>query len=745
MRVVMSNGLVQITLSNPAGHLVGIRYKGIDNLLEVNNDEHNRGYWDVVWSNSSINGKTSKMDRLTATSCKVIIETEHQVELSFLKTWNSSLKGNDVPLRVDKRYVLLRGSSGFYTYAIFEHLKKWPSFNLDESRVAFKLRKDKFHYMAISDDRQRHMPSPDDRRPERGEILDYSEAVLLVNPIEPRFEGEVDDKYQYTCELKDLRVHGWISMDPPVGFWQITPSNEFRAGGPIKSELTSHVGPTTLAMFSSTHNSGLVIKFGEKEHWKKVFGPIFIYLNTVSGKEDPRTFWNDAKKQMFDEVRHWPYNFPASKDFQHAHQRGAISGRLLVQDRFINSGGRISAKGAYIGLAPPGHLGSWQTEFKKYQFWTEANEEGYFTIRNIINGEYNLYGWVPGFIGDYKFSKQIAITPEKKVTGVNIDLGDLVYEPVRDGPTLWEIGIPDRSAAEFYIPDPNPKYDNNFLHNGPNRFRQYGLWDKYTELYPDKDLVYTVGESDYTKDFFFAHVPRHIHRRPSEHIFKKTTWTIKFSLKDSNKGETYILRLALASAHLARLQVRVNDLNGDPLFSTPLIGRDNTIARHEIHGLYWLFNIKIPGSYLHSRGENSIYLTQAYNVNGFLGVMYDYIRLEVAQTSVFNISLDVNPEVLECVFGTRMLCQVERLTVMLLFMEYAGQLQQGAFGAATGAFGTDFSAADFSNKEHPFAISTFQRMTNASKGKQIAIFMDYDDILLPILSDPERVFDQVFN
>ena len=49
----------------------------------------------------------------------------------------------------------------------------------------------RFHYMAISDDRQRHMPSPDDRRPERGEMLDYSEAVRLVNPIEPRFEGEV--------------------------------------------------------------------------------------------------------------------------------------------------------------------------------------------------------------------------------------------------------------------------------------------------------------------------------------------------------------------------------------------------------------------------------------------------------------------------------------------------------------------------------------------------------------------------
>lgn len=31
-----------------------------------------------------------------------------------------------------------------------------------------------------------------------------------------------------------------------------------------------------------------------------------------------------------------------------------------------------------------------------------------------------------------------------------------MYEPPRSGATLWEIGVPDRTAEEFYIPDPNP-------------------------------------------------------------------------------------------------------------------------------------------------------------------------------------------------------------------------------------------------------------------------------------------------
>lgn len=50
--------------------------------------------------------------------------------------------------------------------------------------------------------------------------------------------------------------------------------------------------------------------------------------------------------------------------------------------------------------------------------------------------------------------------------GSNIKLGDLLYNPPRNGVTIWEIGVPDRTAAEFFIPNPPPqfkvhKYKNN--------------------------------------------------------------------------------------------------------------------------------------------------------------------------------------------------------------------------------------------------------------------------------------------
>ncbi|KAL2529647.1 Rhamnogalacturonan endolyase [Forsythia ovata] len=82
-------------------------------------------------------------------------------------------------------------------------------------------------------------------------------------------------------------------------------------------------------MFVSTHYDGedLVIKFGKGERWKKVFGPIFVYLNSVSAKED-----------------------------------SVYSGTML-KSRYISKE-NILGKGAYVGVASPGENGSFQTENK---------------------------------------------------------------------------------------------------------------------------------------------------------------------------------------------------------------------------------------------------------------------------------------------------------------------------------------------------------------------------------------------
>ncbi|KAL0343019.1 UNVERIFIED_CONTAM: hypothetical protein Sangu_1189300, partial [Sesamum angustifolium] len=458
------------------------------------------------------------------------------------------------------KFVMLRGCSGFYSYAIFERLEGWPDVNITQGRIAFKLQHNLFQYMAESDDRQRIMPTTHDR--EKGLVLDYPEAVLLTNPDNSFLRGE---------------------------------------------------------MFFSTHYAGLplIIQFRDGEPWKKVFGPVFMYLNSVQPDEDPLTLWADAKEQMLLETEKWPYDFPLSDDFPCADQRGTVTGRLLVRDSYISER-LITANGAYIGLAPPGDPGSWQRENKGYQFWTESNALGYFVIKNIRAGNYSLYAWVPGFIGDYKYNIQITVLP-----GCKIRLRTLVYDPPRNGPTLWEIGIPDRTAAEFFVPDPNPMLMNQLYVSQPDKYRQYGLWDRYTDLYPE-DLVYTIESSIYQTDWYFAHVNRKLDNK----TYVPTTWKIMFDLTNVDESSNYTLQLALASANEAELQVRINDETTEvPHFTTGSIGRDNAIARHGIHGLYWLYSVDVSGSLLVT-STNTIFLTQSRGVSPWRGIMYDYIRLE---------------------------------------------------------------------------------------------------------------------
>ncbi|KAL9241360.1 hypothetical protein vseg_015481 [Gypsophila vaccaria] len=619
--VVIDNGILQLRIANPQGYLTGVCYGGVNNVLETRNEGSNRGYWDVVWDTHGINGTT---DRIVGSNFSVIVQNEEQVEVSFSNKWDSSAwntsNGNwELPVNVDLRYIMLRGSSGFYAYAMFEREEGYPASNIYQIRTVYKLDQDMFHYMAISDDRQRIMPMPEDR--ESGLPLAYKEAVLLTDPINPDFRGEVDDKYQYSCEDKDNKVHGWISFEPQIGYWIITPSNEFRSAGPFKQDLTSHVGPIALAMFHSAHYAGLdvTMKFQEGEPWKKVFGPYYVYLNSVSEDTDLSTLWDDAKHQMAQEVRSWPYEFPLSVNFQKSVQRGFVFGRLLVHDRYRWKTLR-SASSAWIGLAVPGDVGSWQTETKGYQFWTQADRNGRFMIKGIHEGVYNLYAWVPGVIGDYVYMENITVTQ-----GSAINLADLIFEPLRNGLTLWQIGFPDRTALEFYVPMPSRLFVNKlYTDNDLNKFRQYGLWERYADLYPDNDLIYTVGVNDYHRDWFFAHVTRKI----DNDTYIPTTWQIIFHLKTLLPATNYTLRIALASASRSEVQVRFNDPElSTPHFTTMLIGTDNAIARHGIHGLYRLFNIDVPAAWL-AVGNNTMYLKQSRHTGPFEGVMYDYIRLE---------------------------------------------------------------------------------------------------------------------
>ncbi|KAL0407254.1 UNVERIFIED_CONTAM: hypothetical protein Slati_4039300 [Sesamum latifolium] len=618
--ITVDNGLVRLTISKPGGLLTAIKYGGMGNLLDLKSNEFNRGYWDINWN---LPGGQDRYQLLRGSQYSVINLSNDHLEVSFKSTYDPSIPGTRLPLTVDVRYVVRSGVSGFHCYAIYERPPGCPACDIAQTRMVFKLRRERFHYMAISDKKQRIMPMPEDLLPGRGKQLIVPESVLLVNPINPDLKGEVDDKYQYSIDNKDGGVHGWISSHPIVGFWIIFPSHEFCNGGPTKQNLTVHTGPACLAMFHGSHYIGndMVAHFEEGETWRKVFGPFFVYLNATTDASRAHNLWLHAKKQRLMEESLWPYEFISSPYYLTYKERGSATGRLFVQDRFISSS-LLPAKSAFIGLSAARTPGSWQTESKGYQFWVQTDSDGNFTIKNIIPAVYGLHGWVPGFVGDYMREELVTIT-----AGSETQLGNLTYVPPRDGPTVWEIGFPDRTANDYYVPDVNPMFVNKLFLDSPEKFRQYGLWDRYTDVHPKSDQVFTVGISNPKKDWFFAHVDR----RDGEK-YVPSTWEIRFNLKSVTVG-TYKLRLSIASATRTDLEVHVNQMNAQQLvFQVMNLGADNTVCRHGIHGLYQLFSVDISSTLL-INGDNCIFLTQARGGDALCGVLYDYIRLEAPPTS----------------------------------------------------------------------------------------------------------------
>lgn len=91
-------------------------------------------------------------------------------------------------------------------------------------------------------------------------------------------------------------------------------------------------------MFHSAHYAGIDLcpSFGEGESWKKVLGPVFIFLNSAPTATPASSLWQNAQAQVTTETVAWPYSWPASADFAKAAERGSLCGRLLVSDPYVH-------------------------------------------------------------------------------------------------------------------------------------------------------------------------------------------------------------------------------------------------------------------------------------------------------------------------------------------------------------------------------------------------------------------------
>ncbi|GAB6011329.1 polysaccharide lyase family protein [Viscerimonas tarda] len=611
----LDNGLVTAKIAKVSGDLVSFRYKGLEMLatfltpegepdLEkdppgANPNGLNRGMTDHqygFWSHDAMGprGTAPTITRITIDPSK---NGGERAEVSVkgiakgrkMGTGPGASADGQFAADVELRYTLGKGDQGIYTYSIFEHQPDYPYTQLGEARFCAKLA-DFFDWLSVDEQRNKYFPK----------------------------ELKEGDKYVYTALQSINPAFGWSSTTKNVGLFFINPSMEYMSGGPTKWEFMGHrdtnpvAAPCVLNYWRSSHYGGAEINVAAGEQWTKVVGPFLIYVNAG---ENPQAIYNDAKARAAEEAGKWPFEWVKGTDYPNAKERVAVKGQLVLNDGDNKSFSNLSVgltHAAYVSARPersPEAVTNWQRDAKHYQFWTKGRTDGTFEISNVRPGKYTFYAFADGILGEF-LSENVTVE-----AGKPLDLGKLTWTPVRYGKQVWDIGIPNRNASEFFKAE---EFSN------PEISLQYGL------LFPN-DITYTIGKSNFAKDWFFQHVPHNddpnakpVPFRGASAPGKASPYSIVFDMPSAAKGKA-TLRFAICGTGVRSVDIAVN---GQPAGKLENLPGDGTITRHGRQGIWYERAVSFDASLI-KKGSNTLVLTVPEGpVNN--GIMYDYIRLELA-------------------------------------------------------------------------------------------------------------------
>jgi autotransporter-associated beta strand protein len=636
--VTLANGIMSIVISKSQAQIGTINYTfnntGSPQTLNLVSGNPNGGKF--YWENNVVNSPSF------GTYNVVVDPASNGGNYAEVSMFSTAVTGDTMEVH----FSMLRGNSGFYATALFGHRSTDPTFSLGECRdniYAGSI----FNWMSVDATRNRLMSVS----PSAVDIPVFNapvEVSLWTNGI---YAGQYEDKYKYSADLGVQRVWGWSSVGnggKNVGLWNISASAEYYNGGPMKRELMCHIGTTILNMLNGTHyGGGTDASWNTNEVWTKVYGPYLIYCNNITNAiTDTNTaaqnLYADAIAQSAAELPAWPYSWFTNANFAPASGRGMVTGKIAIADAYNPN---ASPSNLWVGLvqqpitsATAANGGyDFQKWMKPYQFWVRADAGGNFILSNVIAGvNYTLYAFGPGAAGTFQSQAQSGGSAQTTLdipasqfsvtvtAGATNNLGTVTWTPTRVGPTVFEIGFPDRTATKYRHGD-----DWWVGDIGPSPTNPSPIWSKFLE-YPfdfPSGPNYIVGQSRWSTDWNFIQpsVPN------SSGSYIGTTSTITFSLANAPSG-TASFYLALASSLTGRLRIQVNgnDITGsngyDPAYDGSSVG-SNAQVREGVHGVFSDMRTNFPSSYLHA-GQNTITINMN-NGGSQSHSMYDYVRLEV--------------------------------------------------------------------------------------------------------------------
>ena len=603
--VTLENQFVNVTITKENAQITSYVYNG-ENILSGG---YNGGmlYWS--WNRPNYQNPSGCTYQLTVDPST---NNYDYAEIKLHMAWNNIT--SNAAQDVDIYYALKDGVSGLYAAGKLSHPASYPLNPGGEWRMAGYVGTE-FDWMVVDSARNMRIPQ---WTATQVAVPGAPKEVTQITSPEP-FINHYECKYDYSADFGNTETWGWVSTTQNIGIWMTIPSLEYYPGGPMKRELMCHAAPVILNMLGGTHygmGGDGAIASGEK--WEKIYGPFLIYCNKVpfGTVNVPKALWDDAKAQTELERAKWPYSWFSDSTYVKANQRGSIKGKLVISDPTVPS---ASAANMWIGVAIPPSSTTGQTDFqmwsKNYQFWVKTDSVGNFTISNVIPGVYDMYAFGPGAAG--QMTKKAFVT----VTAGNVtDLGTVEWIPYRIAPTVWEIGIPDRSAKEF-------KHGDDYWVGGTYPDPNWAKFMNYTTEFPN-GVNYTIGQSNWATDWNYA--------QPYNIVGTAQTaapeWKVNFNLAAApTAGSLSSVYIAAASEYYAALIVKVNGVNvSSPSTGNYLSNKSDALLRMGIHGAFSDLRITFSSSLLHA-GDNVISFTERKSGGD---IQYDYLRLESPGTQL---------------------------------------------------------------------------------------------------------------
>ncbi len=650
----ISNGIVQIVCSTNGGSLSQINYTynngggTTTKQMLLGGKDGGEFYWEY----GGYGGSTWTYNVVVDPSTN----GGSYAEVAFTSIATGTAADGDLQIN----FSMLRGSPGFYTTLTMKHHAGDVACGLGEMRTNIYIAPD-FNWMSVSPTVQRELGINSTFVPAYDSTQEDSLCVSGVNA------GTYDDKYKFSQLWGTQRVWGWGSVSDPahgvtsgqnVGIWYVLASSEYYNGGPLKPELMD--APMVNMLNGGHYHMGSDSSWAADENWTRVQGPFFVYCNNVSKTlTDPiatsQALYADAVAQGAAEATAWPYswfnNATYDSNYAQASQRGTVTGKFVINDV---DNPNASGSNLWVGVvqqpSTTDGVYDFQQWYKPYQFWTKTDANGNFTIPAVISGtNYTLWAFGPGAAGTYMSQNQTGGNPPYLVNvpstpfavsvsgSTTTNLGTLTWTPTRVGPTVFEIGYPDRTGHKFRHGD-----DWWVGGIGPSPTQPSPIWTQFLD-YPfdfPNGMTYTVGVSKWPTDWDFI---QPIMVTPTEGN-ANTSSTIVFNLPSgAPKNATTSLYLALASDYYGAVEVSVNGTNlgniggvtatPNPLpgsgFIPPYTLSDSSI-REGCNGSFSDERISFPASLLVT-GSNNITLGLRQVGGSYFAdhFMYDYIRLEM--------------------------------------------------------------------------------------------------------------------